>query len=1060
MVEAVVYAARSSAGTVQGSVGGDGGSSFLMVGSGEEVSLNLSPSSVAGYERSGQDLLIQLIDGRTITISGFFVDPGMAENRLYLSSDGQVIAVSLSSDATGMLVPVYGAPDVWDKYSDLDALRFAEGDRVADAAMVTDEPAGMAPFAPGILAGLGGAGAAGAAIIGGGAIIGGIAGGGGGGGGNEGGGGHTPPAVDDPVRRVTLTTNTPSLEFPVSGTGHPGDTVTVDLGGNTQTTTIGENGRWEVVFPEASLPGDGTHGTVVVVTRPDGGAPVTLDGPTAIIDMTPPALSLTEGSASSGHVENADDHANGVRIGGTSEAGAAITVQLDGAQAQTVAAADGTWHVVFPPADVAGGERTGTLTVTATDALGNSSTLTDGVAIDTVPHPLTIDPVTADGIVNAAEAGAALTVTGATAPGATVTVGLGGATRSVTAGADGRWSAEFAAGTLEGGTYGATVTASTQDSAGNRSNATRSVAVDTTSTVSITGPVAGDDVVNATEAAAGVSLAGQGEPGAAISVDWAGGTRSTTVGADGSWSVTFPAESVTPGEYASTATVTATDAVGNTATATREIRVDTTTSVSVNAGQAGGDDIVSGADRNGGVTLTGRGEPGANVSVVWSGVTRSGTVGADGTWSVSYGAADIPAGTYAATASVTTTDRAGNTATASHAMQVDTEVTGFRRATLSTGDDNVLNAAESAQGLTVTGIVEPGSTVMVRLGSGMARAASVAADGSWSLTIPPGDIPAGEATVSLTAVATDRVGNSATLTENVAVDQVVRSFARTGGPIGGDGTLNAAEVAAGLPVGGTAEPGASITVSLSNGATRTTQADASGNWTVTFASADLPRGELNATATVTATDRAGNTSTLTEAFRVDTVSPGSPEVVSFSRDGDGLRGIGTEATDDIYAFARVDANGGAQPMNAFRSDDPVFGETNFRFSTPVPDGSYLVINTADGAGNNSSTLLIVDNTNAAQVSLSRPGLAGFDLSAIDLSFAPQAQMTIDSQTLQELTGPGQTLMVKGGADDSVTLTGATATGESRVIDGDRYTIFTLGDTGGTVLIDDQIRTTF
>ena len=349
---------------------------------------------------------------------------------------------------------------------------------------------------------------------------------------------------------------------------------------------------------------------------------------------------------------------------------------------------------------------------------------------------------------------------------------------------------------------------------------------------------------------------------------------------------------------------------------------------------------------------------------------------------------------------------------------------------------------------------------MVRLGSGMARAATVATDGSWSLTIPPGDIPAGEATVALTAVATDRVGNSATLTENVAVDRVVRSFARTGGPIGGDGILNAAEVAAGLPVGGTAEPGASITVRLSNGSTRTTQSDASGNWVVTFAAADLPRGELNATATVTATDRAGNTSTLTEAFRVDTVSPGSPEVVSFSRDGNGLRGIGTETTDDIYAFARVDTNGAAQPMNVIRSDDPVFGETNFRFTAPVPDGSYLVINTADGAGNNSSTLLIVDNTNAAQVSLGRPGLAGFDLSAIDLSFAPEARMTIDSQTLQALTGPDRTLIVKGGADDSVTLTGATATGESRVIDGDRYTIFTLGDTGGTVLIDDQIRTTF
>jgi hypothetical protein len=377
--------------------------------------------------------------------------------------------------------------------------------------------------------------------------------------------------------------------------------------------------------------------------------------------------------------------------------------------------------------------------------------------------------------------------------------------------------------------------------------------------------------------------------------------------------------------------------------------------------------------------------------------------------------------------------------------------------TLSTGADNVLNGAEAAQGLTVTGTVEPGSSVMVRLGSGTARAASVAADGTWTLTIPPGDVPAGESSVTLTAVATDRVGNTATLSEQVAVDTVVRSFARTGGPIAGDGVLNGAEAAAGLPFTGTAEAGASVVVRLSNGASRTVTADASGQWQVTFASAELPRGEAGASVTMTATDRAGNVATLTEAFRVDTVAPGSPEVVSFFRDGNGLRGIGTESTTDTYTFARVDATGSPQTIGAIRSEDTIFNETNFRFTSQVPDGSYLVINTADAAGNNSSTLLIVDNTNATQVALDRPALAGFDFSAIDLSFAPDARMTIDAQTLRGLTGPDATLLVKGGADDTVTLVGGTETGQTRVIDGQRYDVYTLGDTGATVLLDDDIR---
>lgn len=1047
MVQAVFFAVRNAAGTMRGSVGGDGGNPVLAVGSGEDVSLNLTPSSVTGYERSGQDLLVRLADGRTITLAGFFEDPGMPENRLYLSSDGQVIAVAFTDGGAGLLLPAYAAPDVWNKYSTVDDLRFVEFDSLVSADPVQDEAAGMAAFVPGLLAGMGGSGLAAAAIIGGGgALI--------GGGGGSGGSSHTPPGVDNPAASVTLTTNTPDPQFPVTGTGHPGDRVTVTLGDQAQSTTVTPDGTWAVVFPPTGLPGDGTHHAVVVVTRPDGGSPVTLDGPAAVIDLTPPALAITQGTAGTGHVENAADHADGVTLGGTAEAGASIRVTAGEVVLDTVATG-GVWSVTFTPAQMPGGERQVPVSVTATDALGNRTTLADAVVLDTVPHPITVDTVAGDDIVNAAEAGAALAVTGSSAAGAVVTVTLGGVTQTATTGADGRWSVSFAPGTLAPGSHDSSVTARTVDPAGNPSQAVRPLRVDTDTTVSIDGPVAGDDIVNGSEAAAGVTLTGRGEPGAAVQVTFAGITRATTVAADGTWSAGFTG--VAGGDYATTAQVTATDRAGNNASATRALRVDTSTAVSVNAGQAGGDDIISGAERAAGVTITGRGEPGAAVSVTLGGVTRAASVGADGGWAATFAPGDITPGTRAVPVTVTATDAAGNSASATHALLIDTEVTDFRRATLSTGADSVLSAAEAAQGLTVTGTVEPGSVVMLRLGDGPARAASVAADGSWTVTIPPGDIPAGEALVTLTATATDRVGNSATLTEQVAVDTVVRSFARTGGPIAGDGILNAAEAAAGLPLSGTAEPGASVTLRLSNGATRSVTADAAGQWQVTFASADLPRGETGASVTITAIDRAGNLATLTEAFAVDTIAPGSPEVISFFRDANGLRGIGTESTTDSYAFARIDATGAALPLGAIRSEDTVFGETNFRFTSQVPDGSYLVIHTADAAGNQSSTLLVVDNTNATQVALDRPGLAGFDLAAIDLTFAPDARMTIDAQTLRSLTGPDATLLVKGGADDTVTLTGGVASGPSRLIDGQGHTLYALGDTGAAVLLDDDIR---
>lgn len=1041
MVKAVNFIVRDVAGGLgRGSIAGDGVGNVLPMGSGEDVSLNLTRSQVAAYSREGGDLIVTLTDERQLRLQGFFdANPGQP-NQLFLSANGQIAEVYLTDAGGGTLYAAYAATETWDKYSALDALRFDDSDAVAVVAGSGDDATGMAGFIPGLL---GGSGLlwGGAAVVGGATLIGG------------GGGGRANPTVDNATGSYTLTTNTVNPTMTVSGTGEPGDAVKVTVGGKEQTTTIGTDGKWAVTFPTTGLPADGTHEAVVVVTQP-GGPSVTLDGPTFVIDLTPPAVAVTAGTEKAGDVENAAEYADGVTLSGTGEPGASISVVIGSATRTTTVSSTGTWSVTFPTTQVQGGEYTTTVTVTATDALGNRTVITERVVIDTVPNPLAVNPVTADNTVNAAEAQAGFAVTGTTVPGASVTVTIGTVTQTVTATATGTWSATFAAGTVSPGEYDATVTARTTDAAGNVSTTTHTMRVDTATAVTLTGPVAGDDIVSATEAAGGVTLTGTAQAGASLVIGWGTSTLTTTAGADGRWSVTVPSGSISPGEYGTTVTVTATDAVGNSATTNRAVRVDTIATVSIDAVQAG-DNTVSGAERAGGVTLTGRAEAGATVVVSIDGASRTVTATQSGAWSATFAASDLPQGTGQATITARATDAAGNSASATQALAYDTEVRPLTAATSTPGADRVLNAAEAAGGLVVTGTVEPGSTVSVRLNSGAARSASVAADGSWTVTLPPGDIPAGESNGTLTISATDRFGNTGSLTETLAIDTVVRSFALTGGPIGGDGVLNAAEVAAGLPLRGTAEPGASVVVTLSSGATRTATADSAGNWSLTFGAADLPTGERAVTATVTATDRAGNTATLTENFRVDTVAPGSPEVVSFSRDANGLRAIGTEATDDLYSFTRIDAGGGRTSISATRTEDTVFDETNFRFSSTVPDGSYLVIDTADAAGNRSSTLLVVDNTNASVVDLSRPNLSSFDLSAIDLTFAPDARMAITVQQLTAVTGADQTLLVKGGADDTVTMTGASATGQTRVIEGERYDVYALGT--GTVLLDEDIR---
>ncbi len=1061
MVQAIDFAVRDSAGgMVRGTVGGDTGSNFIQMGSGEEISLNLSRASVVSYERIGGDLVITMTDGSQIKLAGYFA--GTEGNLLYLSTNGDIALVELTG-TEGPLYATYGTTEGWDKYSVLDDLRFVNGDNFAEAVVVGNEPAGQGLFAPALLGGgLGGGGLA-AGLLGGGLLL-------GGGGGGGGGGPVVPvvptrpaPTVDNPTRTETVTTNTVDRDLDITGTGVPGDTVVVTIGTQTQTTTIGGNGTWGVTFPGTSLPSDGTYDSSVVVTPPTGG-PIELDGPDYIIDMTPPPVTLTAGFETNGDVENLVEHANGVTLTGTSEVGATVTVTVSGTTKTVTVGASGTWSVTYSTTELPGGEYTVPAVIRATDPLGNVTIVNDRVVIDTVPNVITFDSVTTDNTVNGAEATAGFNITGNGTANATILVTLQGTTRTVTVGADGKWSLAWAAGTLTPGEYDATISATSTDAAGNVKTSTHTMRVDTATSVAFAAAaVEGDNVVNGAERSDGVTLTGTAQPGATVSVAWNGTTLPATVAADGSWTVNFSAALLPTGmlPVATTATVTATDAAGNAASATRTITFDTGTSVTIDAQQLGGDNIESGAEAVNGIVLTGTAEAGASVAVTFEGITRTVTAAQNGVWSANWSAGEVRAGQYNSTVTVTATDLAGNTATASHGIRVDTVVSPFTANTVATGADTVVNAVEAAAGLTVSGTVEAGSTVVVKFGNG-ATINAVVNGTTWTVAIPAGQIPAGESAVTLMATATDAVGNTAVQQQTVNVDTIVRNFARTGGTIGGDGTLNAAEVAAGLTLTGTVEPNATVVVSLANGATQTVTAGANGLWSATFASSVLPAGEGNMAVTMRATDLAGNVANLNGSFAYDTVAPGAPDVITFDRDfrvaSSGVRGVGVTTSDDDLTFFKVGATGAAVGFAAtetLNANDPT--ETNYSFGTTrVPDGTYLVINTEDTAGNESSTLFIVNNTTATTVDLNRAGLAGFDFSTIDLSVAPQASLTITEAQIRSLTGADKTLTIAGGADDTVTMTGAVDTGNNVTVDGQTYSIYTLGNQGATIHLDDDI----
>ena len=1164
MVKAIDFAVRNVAGGAQhGSVAGDSQGNFIQVGSGDSVSLNLSRASVVGYEQQGGDLLVKLSDGRSIVLSNYFNEQTGDVNHLYLSSEGEITEVIVHEGQDGVLAADYGSVSGWDKWSPLDDMRFTQADSIADVALVSNEPAGMAPFVPGLL-GLGGFGAlaAGAGAI---ALIGGGSGGGGGGEAGGGGGGGGGGSTDTTPLAVAVTEGTKSVNHvengvhyadgvAIGGTSEPGAKIDVLVNGHTQTTTVDDAGHWTVTFPTTEVdPGD--YEIPVVVTATDAAGNSTTWNDVLVVDTVPNPINFdaVTGDDKVNFIENS----TGLVVTGTSIAGATLDVTLNGVTNTLVVGSDGHWTTTYPTGTLPAGEYSQTITATSTDNHGNTSTSTHTFAVDTETSVAFTGSPGGDGMVNASEAAAGVVLQGTAQAGSSVSVAWNGTTLSTVANSSGVWSVSYPASSVTAGTYTSTATATATDSFGNTSTATQTVNVDTETSVTMNnGQSGGDDVISGAELAAGVALTGTSEAGATVSVTFEGVTKTVTATVDGTWTAHYSSSEVSSGTYDSTVQVSSVDAVGNTATtshvlhvdteiavaipagqaggddkvsgaeqaaglvlngtadagstvvvtmegvshtvtastagtwsanfsasevpagtydtvvsvratdaagnyatATHNVHVDTETNVAINVGQAGGDDIVSGAEEAVGVALTGTAEAGASVVVTMDGISHTVIASSAGTWTANFSTSEVRSGTYATTATAVATDALGNTATTSHIVNVDTEVVPFDRATLSTGADTILNAAEASSGLTVTGHVEAGSTVMLKFGSGAQHAADVAADGSWSFTIPAGEIPAGENSVTLTAVATDHVGNVSTLTEQVAVDTIVRNFA--GAPvIAGDDIMNAAERAAGLTLTGTSEPFSTLVLHLANGSEVTASVGADGLWSATFPASSLPTGEGNTTVTVTATDHAGNTASYTDSFHYDTVMPNDPWITNDAGTGNLISGVASAVSPDTLTYHAVAATGAAIDLDTtaqFDAGVDVDG-TNVPshwafFTNPVADGSYLVINDADAAGNEQSTLYLRSTTDVT-VDLNREGLQAFDFGTIDLS-SSHATLSLTEAQINSLTGADQQMAIRGGTDDHVNIAGA-VTGGHQVVNGESYTLYTLGSSGASVLVDDDI----
>ncbi|MCE1989467.1 Ig-like domain-containing protein [Enterobacter roggenkampii] len=667
-----------------------------------------------------------------------------------------------------------------------------------------------------------------------------------------------------------------------------GNTVTVTIGGNRYTATVQSDLTWSVNVPESVLTALGNGDLTVTASVTNGVGNSGSAERDITIDANLPGLRVD--TVAGDDVINSIEHGQNLIVTGSSDglaAGTNLTVTVNGKTYPATVLADGTWRAAIPAADV-GALAAGTVTVTVAgqSSAGNPVSISHDVTVDLATVAISIDAIASDDVINAAEKGADLVLSGATSnveENQTVTITFGGKSYTATVGADGKWTATVPAADLAGLKDGnASVQVSVTNVNGNSASAGREYSVDATAPTVTINTLATDDILNAAEAKSDLTVSGTStaEAGQTVTVSLNGKDYTTTVSADGSWTLNVPAADLaglTDGSVTVTASVS--DKAGNPASVDHNLTVDVTVpAVTINT--IAGDDVINVAEHSQAHVISGTATgaaAGDKVTVTIGGQTYTTVLDAAGNWSVGVPASVISGlsdGTVTVTASVT--DAAGNTGTGSHNVTVDTGLPSVSFNAIS--DDNVLNAVEKGQDLRVSGTsanLAEGTVVTVTL-NGKNYTATTAADGTWSLTVPAADLAGlGQANYTLNATATNGVGNSVSNTANLLVDTALPTVIIN--TVAGDNVINAAEVAAGQTLSGTvanAEAGNTVTVTIGgNRYTATVQNDLT--WSVNVPSdvlTALGNGSLSVTATVT--NGHGNTGTGEREIAIDANLPG------------------------------------------------------------------------------------------------------------------------------------------------------------------------------------------
>ncbi len=545
----------------------------------------------------------------------------------------------------------------------------------------------------------------------------------------------------------------------------------------------------------------------------------------APIDTTPPVLTITGGASALVATTTP-------KLSGTTDAaaGSTVTVLVGSQKLSATVGPDSTWSVT--PAVLAQGPVT--VSVSATDAAGNTGTATQALTVDTVAPAVTIT-----GGASAASASATPRVAGTTdAPqGTAVNVKISDQVLTATVQADGAWSVTPA--TLGNGTV--TISATTTDPAGNIGTATQLLAIAVPAPTPTPAPssaaptitISGGATALSNLARPTISGTSTGVAGRSATVSVGGQSLTSSISPTGDWSVVPTV--LTQGS--NRVVVVVSTSSGLSATSSQILKVDTIApAIVIDGGLAVSTESAT-------PTISGRVDvpAGSSISVGVDGVAREVLVSSTRTWSVT--SSRLTASSH--TVVVSATDAAGNVGTQRQRLTVIPVLS------IEGGAARLTNEATP----TISGTTDaPVGTPVTVTVAGQTLIGTVTAPGTWSVTshtLPSTVYP-------VAAKVQDAVGNVRTAWQNLTVDTIAPAIVIDGGSVAS--TSSATPTISGRV---NVPAGSSMSVVV-DGVAREVVVSSTRTWSVT--SPSLTAGAH--TVVVSATDAAGNVGTQQQRLTV------------------------------------------------------------------------------------------------------------------------------------------------------------------------------------------------